>query len=534
MYWICFACGDGSQFASKEAFVKHIKSNHAATIPLNKIQVLVELSQKTTPTEIQHCPLCNWPEEEGVEVDKNVLLNHIAKDIHSFSLRALPWADGDGEESDDRIRDSSEKVYEWLVQNEIQTNPGMVPVPPRREKEIRQSEYFRQNGYFAGSSKASSSTKIDSVGSRDNELEELRRLGDLAFQEQEAEEDTQKVPSSAKADPKTSQDYTMVWICALPVEATAATLVLDEWHHAPLIKPGDPNVYYFGKIGSHNVVISILPQHTPITDSEVPIERATFYLSESFPNLRFILIVGIGGGVPSSLNDVRLGDVVVGVPSSKNDIRLGDIVIPFRHPDHGGVVRYDLGRSPTDQLFKSIEFLDPPPTFLLTAVNALKDEYDMTLEGIDGTISKALEHNIRLRKKFERPDPATDQLYQCHIVHPQHDEHNLAPDFKGDQSCLVLRHPRDGFKTTVVHYGTIASGNHIIKDGKIRDQLAAQDDVLCFGAEMVGLPPKIPSLVIRGISDYADSHKNKVWQGYAAMAAAAYARDLLYRIPSQI
>ncbi|KAM7186285.1 hypothetical protein V8F33_011881 [Rhypophila sp. PSN 637] len=34
-------------------------------------------------------------------------------------------------------------------------------------------------------------------------------------------------------------------------------------------------------------------------------------------------------------------------------------------------------------------------------------------------------------------------------------------------------------------------------------------------------------LVIRGICDYADSHKNEEWQGYAAMAAAVYAKELL-------
>jgi hypothetical protein len=40
-------------------------------------------------------------------------------------------------------------------------------------------------------------------------------------------------------------------------------------------------------------------------------------------------------------------------------------------------------------------------------------------------------------------------------------------------------------------------------------------------------------LVIRGICDYSDTHKNKEWQGYAAMAAAAYAKDLLLRIPPE-
>ncbi|KAI1827324.1 hypothetical protein F4861DRAFT_550886 [Xylaria intraflava] len=48
--------------------------------------------------------------------------------------------------------------------------------------------------------------------------------------------------------------------------------------------------------------------------------------------------------------------------------------------------------------------------------------------------------------------------------------------------------------------------------------------------EAAGLMNHCPCLVIRGICDYSDSHKNKDWQGYAAMTAAAYATDLLGRI----
>jgi hypothetical protein len=36
-----------------------------------------------------------------------------------------------------------------------------------------------------------------------------------------------------------------------------------------------------------------------------------------------------------------------------------------------------------------------------------------------------------------------------------------------------------------------------------------------------------PCLVIRGICDYSDSHKTKTWQGYAALAAAAYAKQII-------
>jgi hypothetical protein len=39
-------------------------------------------------------------------------------------------------------------------------------------------------------------------------------------------------------------------------------------------------------------------------------------------------------------------------------------------------------------------------------------------------------------------------------------------------------------------------------------------------------------LVVRGICDYCDSHKNDVWQGYAAVVAAAYARAVLEELPA--
>ena len=86
-----------------------------------------------------------------------------------------------------------------------------------------------------------------------------------------------------------------------------------------------------------------------------------------------------------------------------------------------------------------------------------------------------------------------------------------------------------------VHYGIIASANQLMKDASIRDELAKEKNILCFEMEAAGLMNDFPCLVIRGISDYADSHKNKQWQGYAAMVAAAYGKDLLSRIsPRQI
>ena len=51
--------------------------------------------------------------------------------------------------------------------------------------------------------------------------------------------------------------------------------------------------------------------------------------------------------------------------------------------------------------------------------------------------------------------------------------------------------------------------------------------------EAAGLMDSFPCLVIRGICDYADSHKNKRWQPYAAATAAAFAKELLGVINKQ-
>ena len=71
-----------------------------------------------------------------------------------------------------------------------------------------------------------------------------------------------------------------------------------------------------------------------------------------------------------------------------------------------------------------------------------------------------------------------------------------------------------------IHYGHI-------EDGKTRDQLAKEYGMLCFEMEAAGLMNQLPCLVIRGIDDYFDSHKNKRWQGCAAFTAAVYAKMLL-------
>lgn len=95
------------------------------------------------------------------------------------------------------------------------------------------------------------------------------------------------------------------------------------------------------------------------------------------------------------------------------------------------------------------------------------------------------------------------------------------------------REPRTS-EDPFIHYGLIASGDQVMRDGATRERLRRELDVLCFEMEAAGLMDDFPCLVVRGICDYADSHKNKQWQGYAAAAAAAYAKELLSVVPGNL
>jgi nucleoside phosphorylase len=79
----------------------------------------------------------------------------------------------------------------------------------------------------------------------------------------------------------------------------------------------------------------------------------------------------------------------------------------------------------------------------------------------------------------------------------------------------------------VVHYGLIASGNAVMRSAQRRDELRDAWNVSCFETEATGLMNNFLCVAIRVICDYSDDHKNKIWQPYSAIAAAAYAKDLL-------
>ncbi|KAF3197851.1 hypothetical protein TWF679_002581 [Orbilia oligospora] len=322
------------------------------------------------------------------------------------------------------------------------------------------------------------------------------------------------------------KNYTIGWICALPLEFAAAIAMLDE-QHLPLPQDKlDDNAYRFGRIGSYNIIVACLPSGVYGVTSA---GNVATQMHRSFPDLEAALMVGIAGGAPDPPRcDIRLGDVVVSEPTA----------------GFGGVLQYDFGKTEKEGRFVQTGVLNKPPKMFLTAIAKLKSDYLLqrsNQSGLSGgnsqnsnvseIIANALK-NGTVPQTFSRPPNTandSDRLFRASYEHPSM---NSSCD-ECDPGMIVGRESRP-HDQPYIHYGLIASGNQVMKHGITRDCLAREKNVLCFEMEAAGIMDELPSLVIRGICDYSDSHKNKVWQPYAALSAAAFAKELLLQLPFRV
>ncbi|KAF3112319.1 hypothetical protein TWF706_010906 [Orbilia oligospora] len=306
-----------------------------------------------------------------------------------------------------------------------------------------------------------------------------------------------------------ASDYSVGCICAIPIELTAVLAILDETYPQLDAADGDTNLYNFGRIGRHNVVISCLPAgRYGVASAGIVATR----MRSTFTKLRFGLIVGVGGGAPSGDNDIRLGDLVISQPTGVS----------------GGVIQYDFGKAMENGEFVRIGSLNAPPSILLNAVAFVKARDQAELgKKISDSAQKIEEGDPR----FPYPGQDTDKLFRADYNHVAGEGRQSDTCKSCNASKVVPRSERE-YDHPYIHYGIIASGNQVMKDGLKRDRISAQTGALCFEMEAAGLMDDFPCLVIRGICDYSDGHKNKRWQPYAALVAATYAKELLLQIPA--
>ncbi|KAL7953740.1 nucleoside phosphorylase domain-containing protein [Trichoderma compactum] len=284
------------------------------------------------------------------------------------------------------------------------------------------------------------------------------------------------------------------WAAVLRSELNASRALLDEEHEPLQPADNDDNIYLLGRMGEHNVVITFPGSGTYGTNAAA---QMVTNMLRTFPSIRFGLLVGIGGGAP------RPPDL----EDASKDIRLGDVVVGSPKGNHGGVLQYDMGKWNNDQEFNIESHLNKPPG---------KGRMNQYIQDVASKSSK-----LKALKEYRFPGRASDQLSKATYPH------------SGDDDCSSCnaemaedRLVRDSDEPTV-HYGLIASANGVVKSARRRDKLRDAWNVSCFEMEAAGLMDSFPCMVIRGICDYSDDHKNTVWQPYAAVVAAAYAKDLL-------
>ena len=311
-------------------------------------------------------------------------------------------------------------------------------------------------------------------------------------------------------------DYHVAWICPVAdVELLPARLMLDEEHPAPPYNTHyDDNTYICGSISGHMVVVATCPQGE---SGNVNAGRLTGSMFRTFPNIRMAVLVGIGGGIPMEVSEDPL-----------ENVHLGDVVVGWPGDGKPACVYYDRGRSKVNGHFELVGTVGNPDRRLTNALSVLVSDNEMGKTRFDDQLARL--HRSIKKRKFAHPGLEHDRLFKAVYRHVG----DYRSGCKGcDPTELVQRPKRteDDKDVLVFHQGRIATGNAVIQDGELRDEIGARcDGALCVEMEAAGVDVNRQCLVIRGISDYADSHKSDLWRSYAAGRAAAFARELLGRV----
>jgi len=312
------------------------------------------------------------------------------------------------------------------------------------------------------------------------------------------------------ASPDVSR-YTVGWIAPLPLELAPAVALLEEYDQKFVL--GDDIGYHVGRIGNHWVVMAVCSKI-----GTNPAAHVLANMCRSFPNIKHVLVVGIAGAVP--YYDLDLQEQIV----------LGDIVVGCPQSSEGGVVHYEFGAWDSKAgITRSGHTLEPSAA-LQAAVNIVQSSHMKNGTRIPQYLrdirSCLVEDEV---PEFTDPGGANDYLFSN--GYPHRDCARLCSglcDFtkakprsaRGSRAIRQEDTPR-------IHYGTIGSANTLVLSSAKRDELYKEHGIICFEMEAAGVMNSHEALVIRGISDYADSHKNKTWQKYAAAVAAAYAKEIL-------
>ncbi|KAH7327805.1 hypothetical protein B0I35DRAFT_1645 [Stachybotrys elegans] len=329
------------------------------------------------------------------------------------------------------------------------------------------------------------------------------------------------------------EDYHLAVICALSLEYDAAVLTVDQFFDPPEGAPGRT-----GRIGQYNVVLIVSGV------GKVYAAYAANLLRQSYPNLKLAMLTGICGGVPN--------------PSPEEEIVLGDVIISK------SIVQYDFGRRYPGTFQRKKDFDDNHgrPNRDITSFLAQFDTHHERNE----LQRRAVEVWAQIRQKsqinkasYACPDIAEDHLFEPDYLHRHHDTQHCSEGQCDElNSCQAAREspcdalgcdldrlvPRkrlemrgkqllksDSSPMSRIFVGRYGSADTVMKSGQDRDELAQIENLMALEMEGAGVWDIIPCIIVKSVCDYADCHKNKKWQQFAAAMGASVMKALLERNP---
>lgn len=332
-------------------------------------------------------------------------------------------------------------------------------------------------------------------------------------------------------------DFEIAIICAKRIEYEAVEALFDkDWEEEKSYpkRLDDDNEYSMGRICDHNVVLAFM-RHI----GKVEAANAVAHFRTTFRGIKLCLVVGICGAVPVN-------------PDGQKEIILGDVIISI------GVVDYTFGRQYSDKLRKKDDVdstlgrMSRPIGAFMQKLQAYKCKERLTSRLV-ANMDNIKEHEPF--KSLRYPGAHEDRLYKADYRHKHQNplatcstcrdctsrHHKVCEkalwawctELECDTSMLEPRDRLKGFADTpgipppLIHFGRVASGDSIMRSSYHRDDIAAECKIIAFEMEGAGVWDTFPTMVVKGVSTYADSHKDDRWQEYAAVRAAACTKAVL-------
>lgn len=353
--------------------------------------------------------------------------------------------------------------------------------------------------------------------------------------------------------PRNRNEFEIALICALQIESDAVEAVFDGYWADQGVHlgkaQGDQNSYTTGWICGHNVVLAFMTHMGKVDAASVSAS-----LRMSFPGIRLCLLVGICGGVPtgSGRDEIMLGDVLISSAVVQFDFgsRYSDQFVPKDTIDESfGRPSQEL-RSFLHQISgkRGMKRLTQKTATYLRELCVLDDFEDSRHPGVesDNLYPPSYRHKHQdpaecgvCASCAEWDDPVCEVALKATCKQLGCDASQTLPRRRVQEiqrNAAKSDHPTSGTPDRresivetqpVIYFGTIGSSDMVMKSGRDRDRVATAKDVIGFEMEGAGVSRNMPTLVVKSVCDYADSHKNKDWQKYAAAAAAGCMKSLL-------